>query len=49
LESREVPGHVDGPNDYSSPEDRLGPIGITIGAIAACALVWIVALWLQWL
>lgn len=41
---REVPGLVD---VRSTLEDRLGPIGITIGAIAACALVWLLAVLLK--
>jgi serine/threonine-protein kinase len=45
---REIPGAVPGlPDGDDYNEDRLGPIGITIGAIAACALVWIVAVWLK--
>jgi serine/threonine-protein kinase len=37
-----VPGGVDGV-EYRSWDERLGPIGITLGAIAACALAWFVA------
>ncbi len=44
---REIPGNVPGLPGSGSLEDRLGPLGITIGAIAACALVWIAALWLK--
>jgi hypothetical protein len=30
-----------------SLEERLGPVGIAIGALAACALVWIAAVWFK--
>ncbi|MBM4071366.1 MAG: serine/threonine protein kinase [Planctomycetes bacterium] len=43
-EAREVPGMVDARLTF---EDRLGPVGITIGAIAACALVWVLAVVLK--
>jgi serine/threonine-protein kinase len=37
---REVPGFVEGSPGLSW-EERLGPIGIAIGAIVACALAWL--------
>jgi serine/threonine-protein kinase len=40
---REIPGGVPGLPEGSFLEDRLGPLGITLGAIAACALVWVLA------
>jgi hypothetical protein len=40
---REIPGGVPGLSEGGFLEDRLGPIGITLGAIAACALVWALA------
>jgi serine/threonine protein kinase len=40
---REVPGGVPGLPESGFLEDRLGPVGITLGAIAACALVWVLA------
>jgi serine/threonine-protein kinase len=40
---REGLGSVPGLPDNGLLEDRLGPIGITLGAIAACALVWVLA------
>jgi serine/threonine protein kinase len=40
---REVPGGVPGLPE-GGLEDRLGPVGITLGAIAACALVWVLAI-----
>ena len=43
-----VPGGVPGvPDGDNYGEERLGPIGITIGVVAACALVWIVAVWMK--
>ncbi len=42
--SREVPGLVD---SRLTLEDRLGPIGVTLGAIAACALVWVLTILLK--
>jgi serine/threonine protein kinase len=45
-QGREVPGNITA--GFSDPdEDQLGPLGITFGAIAACALVWLVAVWLR--
>jgi hypothetical protein len=41
---REIPGAVlEGYEDNTSLEDRLGPLGVTIGAIAACTIVWLLA------
>jgi serine/threonine protein kinase len=40
---RVIPGGVPGLPEGGFLEDRLGPIGITLGAIAACALVWVLA------
>lgn len=45
---REIPGNVPGlPESGESLEESLGPVGVTFGAIAACALVWLVAAWLR--
>lgn len=41
---REVPGLVE---TRPTLEDRLGPLGVTLGAIAACALVWVLAVLLR--
>jgi serine/threonine protein kinase len=41
-EEHHIPGAVEGP-DYLTWEERLGPVGITIGAILACVLAWFVA------
>jgi serine/threonine-protein kinase len=43
VREREIPGHVPGLPEGGFLEDRLGPVGITLGAIAACALVWVLA------
>src|SRR5262245_29537906 len=46
---REIPGHISDSEASSSEslEDRLGPVGVTLGAMAACALVWLIAVWLR--
>jgi len=45
---REIPGNVlHGESPSDSLEERLGPLGITFGAVAACALVWLIAVWLR--
>ena len=44
---REIPGAVPGLPEGSALEERLGPIGITLGAIAACTLVWVLAVLLK--
>jgi len=43
IREREIPGGVPGMPEGSFLEDRLGPVGITLGAVAACALVWVLA------
>lgn len=43
---RVIPGNTESELP-SSLEERLGPIGITISAIAACALVYFAAVWLK--
>lgn len=40
---RVVPGAVAGSNESVSWEERLGPVGVTVAAIAACAVVYFVA------
>jgi serine/threonine-protein kinase len=42
LQEQQVPGAVD-EDEPRSWEERLGPVGITIGALVACALAWFVA------
>jgi serine/threonine protein kinase len=43
-----IPGGVPGlPDGDNYGDERLGPIGITIGIVAACAMVWILAVWLK--
>ncbi len=44
---RVVPGAVPDVPEFQTMEDRLGPVGITLGAIAACALVWVLAIVLR--
>jgi serine/threonine protein kinase len=41
-EEHYVPGAIEGA-EYRTWEERLGPVGITIGTIIACALAWFVA------
>jgi serine/threonine-protein kinase len=41
-QEQQVPGAVD-EDEPRSWEERLGPVGITIGALVACALAWFVA------
>jgi serine/threonine-protein kinase len=44
-EEQQVPGAVEGP-EYRSWEERLGPVGIAIGAVVACVAAWLVASYL---
>lgn len=42
TERKEIPGHVAHGGSLTW-EERLGPVGITISALAACVLVWVLA------
>ena len=41
---RQIPGNVEG---EPFADDRLGPLGITAAAMAACGLVYLIAVWLK--
>ena len=41
---REIPGGVPGYQEQFDWDERLGPVGVTVGAVAACVLVWALAI-----
>lgn len=41
---REIPGAVPGFKEQFDWDERLGPVGVTVGAVAACVLVWALAI-----
>lgn len=46
-EERVIPGLVTGGSSGQTLEDRLGPVGVTIAAILACTLVWLLGVALK--
>ena len=40
----EIPGAVPGYKEQFDWDERLGPVGVTVGAVAACVLVWALAI-----